>query len=406
MGNKRKESFMEHTYDFDTPIDRTGTCCIKWDRRKGKFQDDQVLPMWIADTDFACPQEVTEAITRRCAHPIFGYSFPRDQYFTSIIDWFASRHGLSLKKEWIRPSCGVVTSISYCIQALTSPGDKVLIQPPVYDPFQAVIAGAGRRVVENPLIHTDNTYTMDFDHLEQAFQEGVRMMILCNPHNPVGRVWSREEITRLVSLCVQYQVYLVSDEIHCDIELFGNHYTSVLAVPEGHPYTISCIAPGKTFNVSGLAISSLLVPNQDLNDRIGSQLRSAWLINPSVLALEASAAAYTHGSPWLDAQLAYLEDNARLVASRLAAEAPSIVPAKLEGTFLMWLDFSAFGLTGARLQEELIHTWHLGFNDGPHFGTGGEGFMRMNIGCNRSLINQAVDNLVKMHLARNSSRSI
>lgn len=390
---------MEHTYDFHTPINRTGTCCIKWDRRKGKFKEEQVLPMWIADTDFACPREVMEAITRRCTHPVLGYSFPGDLYFTSIQDWFEKRHGLSLKKEWIRPSCGVVTSISYCIQALTAPGDKVLIQPPVYDPFQAVILGAGRTVVENPLIRKDNTYTMDFEHLEQAFQDGVRMMVFCNPHNPVGRVWTREEITRLVDLCVRYQVYLVSDEIHCDIQLFGNRYTSVLAVPQGHSYTISCIAPGKTFNISGLAISSLLVPDPDIRERIGARLRSAWLINPSVVALEASAAAYTHGGPWLDAQLAYLEGNARLVTGRLAAQAPSIRPAKLEGTFLMWLDFRSLGLTDSQLQEELVHTWHLGFNDGPHFGTGGEGFMRMNIGCSRSLISQALDSLVQMHLA-------
>ena len=222
---------------------------------------------------------------------------------------------------------------------------------------------------------------------------------MCNPHNPVGRVWTRDEITRLVKLCAQYQVYLVSDEIHCDIGLFGNRCTSVLSVPEGRPWTISCIAPGKTFNVSGLAISSLLVPDPDVSDRINARLRSAWLINPSVVALEASAAAYAYGSDWLDAQLSYLEDNARLVTDRLAAEAPSIIPAKLEGTFLMWLDFKAFGLTDQALAQELVHTWHLGLNDGLHFGTGGEGFMRMNIGCSRSLLNQALDNLVRMHQA-------
>lgn len=390
---------MNQPFDFDTPIDRTGTHCIKWDRRQGKFNEEQVLPLWIADTDFACPSQVTEAITKRCSHPVFGYSFPSDQYFTSIMDWFWKRHGLALEKSWIRPACGVVTSISYCVQALTEPGDQVLIQPPVYDPFQAVIAGAGRKVVENPLVHKDNTYTMDFAHLEQAFQKGVKMMVLCNPHNPVGRVWTRDEITRLVKLCAQYQVYLVSDEIHCDIGLFGNRCTSVLSVPEGRPWTISCIAPGKTFNVSGLAISSLLVPDPDVSDRINARLRSAWLINPSVVALEASAAAYAYGSDWLDAQLSYLEDNARLVTDRLAAEAPSIIPAKLEGTFLMWLDFKAFGLTDQALAQELVHTWHLGLNDGPHFGTGGEGFMRMNIGCSRSLLNQALDNLVRMHQA-------
>lgn len=388
---------MKQEYHFEIPIVRTGTNCIKWDRRAGKFKEADVLPLWIADTDFACPTEVTEAIVNRCSHPIFGYSFPGETYYTSVIDWFRLRHGIALEKSWIRPSCGVVTSISYCIQALTQPGDKVLIQPPVYDPFQAVILGTGRSVVENPLIQKHDTYEINFDGLEQAFQSGVRMMIFCNPHNPVGRIWKKEEITRLVHLCRQYQVYLVSDEIHCDIELFGNHYTSVLSVPEGHDFTISCIAPGKTFNISGLAISNMLIPNPELNSRIGTQLRSAWLINPSVTGLEASAAAYTYGADWLDAQLVYLEDNARLVQTRLASEAPAIIPAKLEGTFLMWLDFRAFSLSDEALQEELIHTWKLGLNGGIHFGHGGEGFMRMNIGCHRDTLNQALDHLVQMY---------
>ena len=388
---------MKQEYQFGTPISRIGTNCIKWDRCKGKFKEDNVLPLWIADTDFACPQEVTAAISRRMEHPIFGYSFPGSEYFTSIMDWFSARHGISLERNWIRCCSGVVTSISYAIQALTNPGDQVLIQPPVYDPFQAVIKGTGRTVVENPLIYADHTYTMDFAGLEQAFLNGVKMMVFCNPHNPVGRVWTKEEITRLVQLCARYEIWLVSDEIHCDIELFGNRYTSVLAVPEGHGCTIACIAPGKTFNLSGLAVSSMVIPNQEINDRIGSQLRTAWLINPSVLGMEASAAAYTCGGPWLDAQLAYLEDNARLVMKRLSEEAPSIVPAKLEGTFLMWLDFRSYGLTDEELENELIHTWHVGFNGGSHFGTGGEGFMRMNIGCHRKVLSQVLDSLASMH---------
>lgn len=330
-------------------------------------------------------------------HPIFGYSFPDSRYFTSIMDWFSTRHGVSLEKEWIRCCGGVVTSISYAIQALTEPGDPILIQPPVYDPFQAVIRGTGRTVVENPLLCENHTYLIDFDGLEQAFREGVKMMIFCNPHNPVGRVWSREEIIRLVKLCVQYQVWLVSDEIHCDIELFGSRYTSVLAIPEGHSRAISCIAPGKTFNLSGLGISSMVIPDPQANAQIGTRLRSAWLINPSVLAIEASIAAYTSGAPWLDAQIAYLEDNVRLVLNRLSSEAPSIAVSKPEGTFLMWLDFRAYGLTDEELENELIHTWHLGFNGGSHFGSGGEGYMRMNIGCHRDVLNQALDHLAGMH---------
>lgn len=386
-------------YNFDLPVSRTGTGCLKWDRSKGKFGEDNILPLWIADTDFCCPDQVTEAIRQRCGHQIFGYSFPTDDYYQSIMSWFKNRHGLSLKQEWIRATCGVVTSISYSIQALTQPGDKVLIQPPVYDPFQAVILGTGRTVVENPLIYEDNTYHMDFDGLEDAFRNGVRLMVLCNPHNPVGRIWTADELSKVVELCRRYQVWLVSDEIHCDIELFGNRYTPILSIPDSHPIAVCCVAPGKTFNLSGLGISSMLIPNCDAHQKIFSKLRTAWLLNPPVLSITASTAAYTYGGDWLDAKLSYLEGNSRMVRERLACEAPHILPAVHEGMFLMWLNFRDFGLTDNDLHEILIHTCHLGMNDGDHFGTGGEGFMRLNIGCSRQLLTQAVDRLVQMHKA-------
>lgn len=390
---------MKPEYNFDTPVCRKGTNCLKWDRSSGKFKENDVIPLWIADTDFNCPEEVTAAVKDRLNHRIFGYSYPPEEYYSSIMSWFKGRHGLDIQKDWIRACCGVVTSISYAVQALTQPEDQVLVQTPVYDPFQAVIKGTGRTVVENPLIYRNHTYEMDFSGLEQVFRSGVKLMILCNPHNPVGRIWSREELFRVVSLCKEYGVYLVSDEIHCDIELSGSRYTSVLAFPESHEFSISCISPGKTFNLSGLGVSSMLIPNQEINQEIASKLRSAWLLNPPVLSMEASAAAYTHGSAWLDAELHYLEENSRLVERRLKTEAPHIIPAKHEGTFLMWLDFREFGMSVDDLHEELVHTWHLGFNDGFHYGTGGEGFMRMNIGCSKQLLTQALDQLVQMHKA-------
>lgn len=390
---------MDTMFNFDAPVDRNGTCCIKWDRRKGKFQEPDVLPLWIADTDFACPPEVTEAIIKRCAHPVYGYSFASDAYFTSIIDWFQTRHQVTFQREWMRTAGGAVTSVSYAIQALTEPGDQVLIQTPVYDPFQTVTEGTGRRLVESPLVFQDNSYVMDYEDLERKFQGGVKLMVLCNPHNPVGRVWTRPELERLVELCVNYRVYLVSDELHCDFALFGSHYTSILAIPEIHPLAVCCLAPGKTFNVSGLAVATTVIPSPDLNQKLFSRLRSAWLINPNLLGLEASTAAYTHGGPWVDEQVRYIEGNSRLVQERLAKEAPHIVPARHEGTFLMWLNFRDFGLSNEDLEHELVHTWHLGMNGGWHFGSGGDGFMRLNIGCTRQLLNTAVDQLVKMHQA-------
>ena len=395
---------MSAKFNFDAPIDRNGTCCIKWDRRMGKFQEPDVLPLWIADTDFACPPEVNEAIINRCSHPIYGYSFASDTYYSSIIDWFQNRHRLTIDRSWMRTASGAVTSVSYSIQALTEPGDQVLIQTPVYDPFQVVTEGTGRRLVESPLIFRDNSYVMDYEDLERRFRDGVRLMVLCNPHNPVGRVWSERELERLAELCVKYHVYLISDELHCDFALFGNRYTSILSIPEIHPLAVCCIAPGKTFNISGLAVATTLIPNPELDQKVFAKLRSAWLINPNLLGLEASAAAYAHGGEWADAQVRYIEENSRFVQKQLGEEAPHIVPARHEGTFLMWLNFRDFGLSNEALENELVHTWHLGMNGGWHFGPGGDGFMRLNIGCTRKTLSEAVDRLVQMHRAHFPSK--
>lgn len=384
---------------FDSPPSRAGTCCIKWDRASGKFQQDGVLPLWIADTDFACPPAVLKALNTRCAHPILGYSFAPETFYTGIQQWFETRHGLTVPRSWIHPACGVVTSVSYAVQALTKPGDQVLIQTPVYDPFAAVVTGTGRTLVESPLVCREGHYEMDFEGLETAFAGGVAMMILCNPHNPVGRVWTRAELARLAALCVQYHVYVVSDEIHCDFVFPGHPFTSILAFPELYPLAVACIAPGKSFNLSGLSVSANLIPDPEVDRRLTEALRSAWLINPNALGLEAAAAAYTDGGPWMDAQLAYLAGNIRLVQDRLAAEAPHIIPAPHEGTFLMWLNFRAFGLDNEALSRELVHTWGLGMNEGWHYGTGGDGYMRLNVGCTRALLNEALDRLAAMDRA-------
>lgn len=387
------------TFDFDTPVDRRGTSCIKWDIGPKRLNEPDLIPLSIADTDFSCPSEVTEAIIKRCGHPVFGYTVADQAFYTGIINWFEARHQLHLEKDWLRAGSGVVTAISYAIQTLTSPGDKVLIQSPVYDPFPAVTRGTGRVLVESPLIARNNTYEMDYADLEQQFRNGVRLMILCNPHNPVGRVWTREELQRLAALCLQYHVYIVSDEIHCDFGLFGHRYTSILAIPEIHPLAVCCIAPGKSFNLAGLAASATAVPDAQLNARLADSFRSAWLINNNILGLTATTAAYTYGGEWMDAQLAYLEGNSRLVTERLAKEAPHIVPAVHEGTFLMWLNFRDFGMTNEALSQEVVHTWKLGMNDGWHYGPGGEGYMRLNIGCSRQLLNTVIDRLVQMHHA-------
>lgn len=384
-------------YDFDTPVDRRGSSCIKWDVGPRRQQEPDLIPLSIADTDFCCPPQVTEAILKRCGHPLFGYSVPPEEFYTGITRWFETRHHVSIEKEWIRAGGGVVTAVSYAVQALTEPGDQVLIQTPVYDPFPSVVCGTGRVLVESPLIARNNTYEMDFEDLEQKFRSGVRLMILCNPHNPVGRVWREAELRQLAELCMKCHVYVVSDEIHCDFGLFGHSYTSVLSVPELHPLAVCCISPAKSFNLAGLSVSATVIPDAGIHARMTECFRSAWLINNNVLSLAAAAAAYTFGGEWMDAQLSYLEGSSRLVTERLSKEAPHIVPAVHEGTFLMWLDFRDFGMKDEELTQELVHIWKLGMNDGWHYGTGGEGHMRLNIGCSRTLLNTVLDRLVQMH---------
>ncbi len=386
----------ECNYDFDREICRKGTNSVKWDRCGSKFGETGLLPLWIADTDFSVPPEITEAAARRLEHPVFGYSVPPEEYYASIISWFQKRHRLNLEKDWITAGSGVITSISYSIQALTEPGDKILIQTPVYDPFLTIITGTGRTAAASPLLPGNGTYEMDMEDLENHFRNGVKMMILCNPHNPVGRVWRKEELQELARLCRKYHVYVVSDEIHCDFAMFGHSFTSVLAFPEIHDLAVSCISPGKSFNLSGLCVSSMVIPDPKIRERIQAKLRSAWLLHPDILAMEMSAAAYRYGSAWMDAQLAYLEQNSLLVRERLKEEAPRIRPAVHEGTFLMWLDFREFSLSQQELTSELIHTRRLGLNDGSTYGQEGNGYMRINIGCTRNLLNQALDRLVQM----------
>ena len=388
----------ETIYDFDKYVDRRKTDCIKWDRGPAATDPD-MLPVWIADTDFEVCEAITEAIRRRCGHPVFGYGVPPAGLFSGIIRWFRERHGIEFEKEWIQIGTGVVTAVSYCIQALTSPGDRVLIQTPVYDPFKAVINGTGRQLAESPLVSKGGRWQMDLEDLERQFADGVKLIVLCNPHNPVGTVWTREELEALADLCNKYNVYIASDEIHCDFGLFGHAYTSVLAFPQIRHLAVCCTAPGKTFNISGLAISFTVIPDQQLREKLSTAFRSAWLINPNLLGMEAAAAGYNYGGAWHDAQTAYLEESARYVRERLEKEAPHIRPAVHEGTFMMWLDFSDFGLSNEELEQELLQKWHIRMNAGWHYGPGGDQFMRLNIGCRRGLLKAVLDRLAEMHKA-------
>ena len=382
---------------FHAAQSRTGTASIKWDRYHQKFQTDRALiPLWIADTDFLAPAEVIEAIHTRTEQGIFGYSFASEEYLQAVCGWFRSRHSLDISPEWVVPTHGVVTALRFTIEALTNLGEQVLIFTPAYDPFFEIIRNTGRVCVEEPLVLREGRYELNFQDFERALQHGVKLVIFCNPHNPVGRVWTQEELEQVSSLCGKYGVYLASDEIHCDLALFGHRYISMASLGPARNLTAVYTSAGKAFSLTGLCASNLIIPDKALRARIAGYIRQAWILSPNVFGLVATQAAYQYGGPWLDEELSYLEGNSNLVCAFLAEHLPRIKSVLHEGTFLMWLDFSAYGLSDSALEQQILGTCGLGLGVGSHYGTQYGQFMRLNIGCDRSLLAQALKNLCRL----------
>ncbi len=383
---------------FDQPIDRIGTGSIKWDRYKGKFHTDhELLPLWIADTDFRTDNNIIAAIHKRADHGVFGYTFAQEPYLEAVANWFRRRHALDVQSDWVTATHSVVTALYFAIEALTEPLDKVMIFTPSYDPFFAIIQNTGRQLVACPLqVSNKVQWTVDFESMEQAFRQGVRAMILCNPHNPVGRVWRKEELKQIASLCARYHVYLLSDEIHCDIELFGNQYTSMASFKEAQHLTACFTSVGKTFNLAGLCSANLLIPDQTLRDKITKKIHGAWIMSPNLFSLIAAQTAYEKGEAWLEAEIAYLENNSRYVQQFLSEEIPEIQVARHEGTFLMWLDFSALGIEENVLQGRIVDACHLGLGFGSNYGAQYGQFMRLNIGCTKENLQVCMHALKKL----------
>ena len=386
--------------DFDVLVDRRGTSSIKWDRAKGKFHTEKdIIPLWIADTDFHAPVEVKEAIQRRADHGVFGYTFAMQDYLESVAGWYRRQHALDVKTEWVCPTYGVVTALYFSILALTEPGDPVMIHTPAYDPFFAIVKNTGRTLVRSPLIHRDNSYHMDFADMEEKMKKGVKLLILCNPHNPTGRVWSREEMSEVVRLCRKYDVYLDSDEIHGDLALFGNTCISALEFPEIYDKRSVYTAPGKTFGLAGMIASNLLIPDSGIRDKINGKLRGAWIMSPNIFGLEAAKAAYDHGTEWLKAEKGYLEGNSRFVTEYIKNHMPKAQVTKHEGTYLMWIDLSCLGL-GDDLYRTLVEECGVGFGEGAQYGEEGKGFVRVNIGCARELLEKALEGVAQLYQKR------
>lgn len=386
-------------YDFSKVIDRRGSACIKWDVTEPFGTTEPLTPFWIADMDFPTLPEVTEALHARCNHPVFGYSIPPEGCVEAVCSWYQRRHGYVFAPDEVLCGIGVVTMIRYILDALTAPGDGVIVMSPVYDAFYKVISNAGRHVVDVPLKQFGDLYTLDLSGIEAALKNGVRTILFCNPHNPVGRIWTRNELTALVALCQKYDAWIISDEVHGDIELNGHRYVPMGSIEGAANRCAVCTAISKTFNLAGLNQSCIIIQNTQLRQKVDALLRGAWIMGPNTLAFHAMKAAYTHGDQWVDELNQYLTDNAKFVVDTLAEQAPEIHAYIPEGGYLMWLDLRHLGLTSAQISERLVSEHKVGIGNGRNYGPQCDGFMRLNIGCPRATLTVAVDALVALAAA-------
>lgn len=382
-------------YSFDEPQNRLGSDSIKWEKQLKFGCQSGLLPYWIADTDFATLPEAVEAMKQRVEHPLFGYTFTGSRTLKTVQEWYERRHQVKLGLEAFLPAQGVVTSIWFSLRGFTKPGDKVLVFTPVYDPFFVVINNQGREQVDCPLTYENGSYQINWEDLEEKLKQGISAMIFCNPHNPVGRVWTAEEVEKVVLLCKKYSVLLLSDEIHGDVVLYGNRYTSAARFSDIYDRMIVYTAISKTFNMAGLESSCCLIPNQELKDKQGQSMRDAWIMGPNALANRAIEACYTYGDQWVDEQNEYLTGNSDLVIQYLGEHAPEIGVVKPEGTYLMWLDFGTFHLTSNDIMKKLAADYGIAVGSGSCYGGNAEGFMRLNIGCPRSVLRQGLEKIAQ-----------
>lgn len=391
-------------YDFDTPIDRTHTWSIKHDFKKENGKADDILPLWVADMDFRSPDSVVEALKKAVDHGIFGYSRADESYFDAVAAWYQKRHHLTLQPEWMTCTPGIVFALSIAVRAFTQEGDAVLIQPPVYHPFSRAILRNKRTLVENPLVLKDGHYEMDLEELEQkVLDEHVKLMILCNPHNPVGRVWTREELTSLADICLRHHVYVISDEIHGDFVWQGHEQTPYASISEeACLHSMMCTAPSKTFNLAGMATSNLFIPDSEMRRKFRSELLDVGQENMNRLGLFACRAAYEGGGEWLDQLIGYLAGNLALVRDFCKNRVPQIQLVEPEGTYLAWLDCRELGMTDDELMAFFSDEAKVWLDPGTHSGEQGSGFMRFNLGSSRSVIAQALDQIEAAWKKRNA----
>ena len=385
------------TYNFDEIIDRSGSGDLKHEALLPRWGSNDLLPLWVADMDFATPDFVVDALKARLSHPIFGYTIEPADYRPTIIDWNESHHGWKIKPEWISFIPGIVKGIGFVVNVFTKPGEKVIIQPPVYHPFRMTPEDNGREVVFNPLrLREDGYYDMDFDNLSEVCDDKCRVLILSNPHNPAGVCWSKETLQRLADFCYEHNIIVISDEIHSDMALFGNRHVPFASVSErAADISITFAAPTKTFNMAGIVSSYAVISNDDLRQRFYGWLKANELDEPTIFAPIATIAAYQKGEEWRKQMLAYVEDNVRFVEDYCRAHIPGVRPLRPQASFLVWLNCRGLELSHDKLLDLFIDKAHLALNDGEMFGPVGEGFMRLNVGTPRSVLRQALEQLAK-----------
>lgn len=384
-------------FDFDQIIPREHTSSVKYDGRTQYFGTQDLTPLWVADMDFAVPECVSHALEERIKHPIFGYTLYPDSLYEAVINWFAERHQWQLERDWIVFAPGVVPSLFAAVRAFTQEGEGVIVQSPVYFPFFSAVTTNNRQLLNNPLREVNGRYEMDFDHLEICAQRGGKLLLLCTPHNPVGRVWNEQELARVLQICRRYHVTILSDDIHCDLTYPGIRHTMLGRLAQAGDKIVTTIAPNKTFNIPGLGLSALIIPNATERHAIRQAFESLHAANHNPLSIVAFEASYRGGAPWLDELMVYLQTTYDYVADFIAREIPAIKLAQPEATYLLWLDCRGLGLSDSELKDFFIHTCKIGMNPGTVFGEGGSGFMRMNIGCPRSVITSAL-NSIKMNI--------
>lgn len=393
----------EKNLDFDTVIDRRDTKSLKYDFAVSRGRPKDVLPLWVADMDFKTSSYIIEALEDTVKHGIFGYSESDEEYFNVVSSWMKRRYDWDVKENWLIKTPGIVYALAMAVRAYTEEGDSVLIQQPVYYPFSEVVEDNKRRLVINELVqHEDGKYYIDYEDFENKIvSENVKLFILCNPHNPVGRVWTKEELDTIGDICLKHNVIVVSDEIHADFVFARKHTVFANVKEEYKDISIVCTSPSKTFNIAGLQVSHIFIANDELRKSFVEQVNGTGYSQLNLPGLVACEAAYKYGDEWLDAVLKVIRSNAEYVDAYLKEKLPKVKMTELEGTYLVWLDFREYGLSDIELNRMIIHKAGLWLDRGSLFGKAGEGYQRINIACPRSILTEALDKLVSVFGAIN-----